>query len=296
MTLPNFVVIGAFRSGTTSLYYYLRQHPQIFLSPIKETNFLAYDAETDSHRPDPLQRFRVRTFAHYEGLFSSAGKESAVGEVSPLYLARPLAADRIKQYMPDAKLIAILRNPADRAHAGYLAAVRRGSENRSLAEVVGDARHKKARNLPGAPYIEAGFYHQNLMFYLDRFSREQITLYLYDDFRSDAGAVLRSIFRFLKVDENFAPDMSIKFNASGLPRNKLLDRLLQPTMFTKTVQARLPDWVRRPIYAGVTAINRRNLVKPELPSAVRQDLTALYKDDILKLQGLLGRDLGHWLA
>ena len=296
MTLPNFIIIGAFRSGTTSLYYYLRQHPQIFLSPIKETNFLAYDAEADSRRPDPFQRFRVKTFAHYEGLFSSVGNESAIGEVSPLYLTRPLAADRIRQYMPDAKLIAILRNPADRAHAGYLAAVRGGSESRSLAEVARDARHRMAQNLQGALCIEAGFYHRNLMSYIDRFGQERVTIFLYDDFRRDAMAVLRSIFRILDVDEAFVPDMSIKFNASGLPRNKLLDRLLQPSTLTKTVQARLPDWVRRPIYAGVTAINQRNLVKPEMPREVRQDLTALYKDDILKLQGLLGRDLGHWLA
>lgn len=287
MTLPNFLIIGAERSGTTSLYQYLRQHPQIFMCPIKEPNFFAYDDALDRDRPD---FFPVRSLAEYEALFSGATDEQAIGEASTLYLYRPAAAERIKERLPDVKLIAILRDPAERSYAGYLYALKRGRERRSFAEAVRAGRDGALQS-----YLDIGFYHRKLTPYAEWLDRGKLALYLYEDYRRDPAMVLRRMFAFLAVDDAFVPDMSVKHNVSGLPRSKLLERLLRRNSVTRTVKRRLPDWARRAVDDTVSSIHRRNRVKPAIDPEVRQDLIAFYRDDILKLQDLIRRDLSAWL-
>src|SRR5580704_17949873 len=123
MTLPNFFIIGAARSGTTALYEYLRQHPQIYMSPIKEPNYFAFYGQGIHYRgPRDQELVRssyVPSLKAYEAQFSGVAKEIAVGEASPWYLYLPEAPERIRRKVPDAKLAAILRNPVDRAFSAF---------------------------------------------------------------------------------------------------------------------------------------------------------------------------------
>ena len=290
MTLPNFLIIGAGRSGTTSLYHYLRQHPQIFMSPIKETSFFAFENGQNQFR------FPIRSLEAYEALFSKVTVERAIGEASPLYLVQSEAADRIKRHIPDARLIALLRDPAERVHAAWLAAVRQGTERQSLSAALLAYRRSVGRESTHANLFEPGFYCRNLNRYIEVFGRERLSIHLYDDFRSDVGAVLRRIFRFLDVDDGFVPDVSVRYNASGLPRNRLLDAVMRPRRITRDLKASLPDPLRRFVVTLGTRINRRNLVKPDLSRELRRELIALYREDILALQTLLRRDLSSWLT
>ena len=110
--LPSFVIIGAAKAGTTALYWYLADHPQVFMSPVKETNYFAYglDDEGNPLYGDPdLHRFPVQTSAAYEELFSGAGEALAVGEASPIYLECPQSAARIRETLPEARIICGLR-------------------------------------------------------------------------------------------------------------------------------------------------------------------------------------------
>lgn len=286
MTLPNFLIIGTGRSGTTSLYHYLRQHPQVFMSRIKETNFFAFEGN-----PDP-QLFPIQSLRAYEALFSAATGHRAIGEASPLYFVRPTAADRIKQQIPHARLILIVRNPAERAYACHLDAVRRGTERRSLAEAL----HAYRNGGRDGSSFDDGFYSGNLRRYLDRFGRDQLAVHLYEDFASAPGATVRRIFRFLDVDDGFVPDTSMRHNPSGLPRRKMLELVVRPTDFKRNLKARMPYRLRQPLMAIGNAINRRNMVKPALPQELRHELIALYREDILKLQDLIERDLTPWLT
>src|SRR3954452_17434204 len=123
MTMPNFLIVGAAKSGTTSLYYYLKQHPQVFVSPVKEPKFFAYEGEKVVYRgPGDAENNRrlVNNLADYRALFGGANGAKAIGEASPVYLYSPKACERIRHYLPDAKLFVILRDPAERAYPSFL--------------------------------------------------------------------------------------------------------------------------------------------------------------------------------
>ncbi len=126
MTMPNFLIVGAMKCGTTALYYYLEQHPQIFMSPVKEPNFFCFEGREGLDSGNS-----ITDIAAYRGLFRGVSSERAIGEASHCYLYEPRAVERIKHYTPDARLIAILRSPIERAYSHFLHAVRNGTECQS---------------------------------------------------------------------------------------------------------------------------------------------------------------------
>jgi len=142
MTLPNFVIIGAGRSGTTSLYHYLAQHRDVFMSPVKETRFFAWQAEwagkTDVDERVLRRRYPVRCLENYEALFTAAQGRRAIGEATPRYLFAPGVPEVMAAVVPDARLIAILRDPAVRAFSSWMGTVLDGRERRSFDQAVED--------------------------------------------------------------------------------------------------------------------------------------------------------------
>ncbi|MGL6339568.1 MAG: sulfotransferase family protein, partial [Waterburya sp.] len=125
--MPNFLIIGAAKAGTTALHEYLQQHPQIYLTPTKETNFFAFEGEIINFQgtgDEALKDFSITDLNTYQAEFEQVTQELAIGEACPSYLYYPQAATRIKQYIPDARLIVILRNPVERAYANFLHIVR----------------------------------------------------------------------------------------------------------------------------------------------------------------------------
>jgi hypothetical protein len=298
MTMPNFLVIGAVKSGTTSLYHYLKQHPQIYMSPVKEPSFFAFEGTASALR----ERWRgwtsydyITDIEAYRALFQGVSDEVAIGEASPAYLIHPSAPKRIRHYLPDAKLIAILRDPVESAYSAYLMERLYGSE--PLAD-FGQAIRSKERDVRKPwrlrqRYLDVGFYYIHLKRYFDIFDPSQIEVYLYEDFKTDPVGVLRDIFRFLGVDENFTPDLSIKYNVGGIPKNKgwhvffLIRPVLRPF---------IPASLRQYIVDHLANLRGRGLVKPPpLDPDVRAELIQIYREDILKLQGLIHRDLSGWL-
>ena len=194
MTLPNFVVIGASKSGTTSLYYYLGEHPDIFMCPRQSPRFFSYEG-IDCEKLDEINRRRclaaVRHLEDYRALFDDVRAEKAIGEVTPNYFHNPQAHNRIKHHVPGAKLIAILRNPTDRAYSAYWMDVRAGREKRPFAEVI----EPLARNALAVDdvkhYISEGLYCRHLQVYYDLFPSTQIRVYLTSDLKKDSvGTIL----------------------------------------------------------------------------------------------------------
>lgn len=297
MTLPNFLILGAAKAGTTALYSYMQQHPAIFMSPVKETNFFALEGQPlDFCGPgDPINKWSITDLADYERMFDDVGTATAVGEASPLYLYSPRAPERIRHYVPDAKLIAILRDPVDRAYASFLFMQRELREplDDFAAALAAEPERKAAKWEHTWYYRELGFYAQQLQRYVDCFPAEQIKVVFYQDFRADATAVLADIFRFLNVDDQFVPDMRLQPNKSGVPQNRTLQRLLKGRNPVKmAVKPFIPQRLRR---QWQNDLRNRNLVKPQLDPAVRRDLIAQFRPDIEALQTLTGRDLSAWL-
>ncbi len=300
MTLPNFLVIGTGKAGTTSLYDYLGQHPDICLSAIKETNYLDFEAAEQVPIPrdvrDRRNFFPVRSLAEYEALFSSCGHKPAIGEISPRYIYSPRAAQRIRSLIPAARMIAILRDPVERAWSSYLMYARDGYERRSFEQALADEEAGRNRQLPSGQwrYIETGFYFRHLSRYLELFDRSQIAIYLFEDLQADAPGLLRQIFGFLGVDESFVCDASIQRNRSGVPRNAILNWMTRKRRWTTAVKNSLPGGLRRRADRIVAATERRNLVRTALPEATRERLVQVYRADIERLEELLQRDLSLW--
>ena len=296
MILPNFIIIGAAKSGTTALYHYLKQHPQIYLSPIKETEFFAFEGDGLNFKgPGDLPRATITNFVDYQAQFQGVVNEVAIGEASPVYIYSSKAPERIKNYLPDVKLIAILREPVERAYSQYLMFIRDQREPlQDFAQAIEEEKNRKEQGWAwGWRYLELGFYYTQLKRYFDIFNSEQIRVYLYDDLKNNPKRVIEDICTFLNVDNTFTPDMSFKPNISGVPQNKLLHGFLRnPNVFKDLLKPFLSAKLRKRLRLN---LQNSNLSKPELKSEVKEQLLPIFREDILQLQDLIQRDLSPWL-
>jgi hypothetical protein len=270
--LPNFLIIGAAKSGTTSLYHYLQQHPDVYMSPIKEPQYYCDEGERAVPALDAYQR-----------LFDGVTSQTAVGEASPQYLNSPSAPRRIADDIPDAKLIVSLRNPADRAYSYYLGRIRGGHERAGVADAM----------RPGAFYFQTSLYHPGLSRYFERFDTSRIKVILFDDLSADAAAVVRELYTFLGVDQSFGTDVSVRHNVGSMPRSIGLNKTLLAAR--RAVRTLVPRTFGG---TGLAARAQQPLLRPAepLPSSIRRQLLDRFSDDIAKTSALIGRDLSHWLA
>jgi len=293
LMLPTFIVIGAAKAGTTALYWYLAEHPEIYMSPVKETNYFAYgvDEEGRSLFGDPeLHYFPITTLQEYEELFRDAGTALAVGEVSPMYLECPQSADRIHRAVPNAKIICFLRHPVDRAYSDYLMYLRQRKLN---FDPTRDLRADSRWARPDSHWMEIGKYYAPLARYYDRFSPDQIRVFLFDDLKRDALGVVQDVYRFLGVDPAFQPDFETPHNVGGMPASKLMESALTSRRLRTLVEPWIPqgaaNWVRR--------LRTRNMRQPpSLPAALRAELTEYFREDIDRTGELIGRSLDRWLG
>jgi hypothetical protein len=299
MTMPNFMILGAAKAGTTALYAYLAQHPQIYMSRIKEPNFFAYgDAPPPALQgpgADVIRRNAILSRAAYEQLYQGATTQRAIGEASISNLwAR--ACERIKAHVPDAKLIAILRQPAERAYSNFLYNRALGFEPLGdfAAALADEPRRREQQWSPVFCYRAMSHYAENLERYFAYFPRAQIRVYLYDDFVAQPQQLLGDLFRFLAVDEQFVPDTTARYNVTQLPRSQWLANVLrQPHPLKAWSKMLVPPALRRRLVHWTRQNNRQK--PPPLAPALRHQLTQSLQPDIARLQRLLGRDLSHWL-
>ena len=288
---PDFAVIGAAKAGTTALYWYLAEHPQIFMSPVKETNFFAYglDEHGDLLYGDPeLHRFPVKTTRQYGELFAQASEGAVVGEASPIYLECPDAAGRMHELVPTIRIVCGLRNPVDRAYSDYVMYLR--SRRRSL-DPARDLTEGSEWALPDSHWMRIGRYYKMLARYYRRFPREHIHVYLFDDLSGAPTHVVQEIYRFLGVDAVFIPDFDTPHNVGGVPRNMLVERILSSSSARRAlapvVPRRAANWARRLRTANVDKA-------PPIPEDLRAVLALHFKEEVEKTEQLIGRDLATW--
>jgi hypothetical protein len=298
--LPNFLVLGTAKAATSSLYVYLKQHPDIYLSPITELNFFAHEGRDLNFRgPGDLEYIwsdsLVATYEDYCKQFASVNGEAAVGEVSTHNLYSPQAPALIKRYIPNVKMIAMLRHPAERAFSAFAHMVRDGREETGdfTAALAREPARIRDNWEPLWHYKSMGFYGAQLSRYLDIFDREQIRVYLYDDFMAGPLDVMQDIYRFIGVDAAFVPDMSEKYNVSTMARSRQLQDMMMGKSYVRSaLRSLVPASARSRIRDYVLQHNTRRL---RLAPGARQKLGNNYRDDIGLLGRLLGRDLSHWL-
>jgi hypothetical protein len=304
--IPDFLIIGAGKSGTTSLDKYLKQHPQIFIPKVKEPNFYGYEHNTArdfENDPEELEHFQgsITELEPYLDLFKDASPTQLKGETSNTYMYHTEAPSRIKYYNPDVKLIAILRQPAGRLYSRFLHLAR---ENRLPTENFSDCMIKDTIWWRRNDLIKEGFYFKNLSPFYQLFPHENIRIYLYEELNDHPEKVLRDIFRFLNVNPDFKPDFTIRYNQSGIIKNKFLNKIYGPDGILSTglkaiLPKRIVDNLKQNsfIQKNLNDLRVKNLDKPKLDPKIRQWLThEVYGKDIKQLQSLIGKDLSHWLT
>lgn len=305
---PNFFIAGVPKSGTTALYHSVRQHPEVYMSRIKEPTYfgaadllsgrlgdsIAPHLETNRKtlelyldgRLDRLPNSAlVLDEDHYLRLFEGVRDQSAIGEASVSYFWLPKAAGAIRARVPDAKLVFLLRDPAERAFSQHLAA---GYYDPQMSF--------RERFLAGPEtkwwiWKQVGQYGTHLQRFFDLFPREQILIQLHDDYRADPLRILQNVFAFLGVDPAFQPDVSPRYNEPALPRFATLHALRRALLGRTFISRYLPPWLRGPL--------RRLYLRPRagvrMEPADRQMVIDHFRQEVLHASRLIGRDLSHWL-
>lgn len=291
MTMPNFLIIGAMKAGTTALFDVLKQHPDVYTSQ-KEPHFFSY--ENESHVPTARV---VTKLEDYKKLFGGVTDEIAIGEASPSYLIHPEAPERINHYVPDAKLIAVLRHPVERAFSQYWHYATAGEEECTdfveafKRDVAG---FEKRQGFWWRAYHYQGLYSQHLERYLELFEREQMAIYFFDDFKSNPHEFVRNVFKFLGVDESFVPIHRRGLAKTGKPKSQILyDLLTKSNAIKDFISPVIPSKLRRNLRFYV---HDKNVGKQSMKAEIYEELLPVFKDDILKLQDLVQRDLSTWLT
>jgi hypothetical protein len=300
--LPNFLIVGAGKSGTTSLYHYLKQHPDICMSENKEPCFFVSDyyknVNSKSINYENIQRRVVFNFSQYKELFNICKNEKLRGESSVDYLySYKMAIPNIKKYIGDVKIIIILRDPVGKAFSNYTHQFEFGNEVLSFEEALKkeDQRIKEGYS-PATHYATQAFYYEQVKAYIDNFS--DVKVCLFDDLKSDNIALVQDIYKFLEVDDSFVPMDDDTFNKSGVPKNRLLHTLLMKDNKLKkilrpTLKVMIPSHIMQ---SAVNYLRNKNLAYTlKIKQETKEKLQKEFEDDIRKLEELINRDLKHWM-
>ncbi len=287
---PNFFIVGTPKAGTTSLYHYLEQHPQIFLSPVKETNFFSY--EEIKAQGLFYNEEHISTIQQYLYQFDKVRTEKAIGEASVSYLFYPRIAEKIKQFNPESKIIIVLRNPIDRGFSHYLMDKRLGYTNRSLEDVIHQKGADRKQPLYYQQYIALGLYHEQVARYLSVFGADKVKIFYFEEMVKDIGKTIRDLYRFLEVDDDSTIETYEKHNTFETAKNPIIAKLYTHKRIRTTIKQIMGNEAGSRLKTFF--FSKEN--KPVLPSHLKQELINIYKPDIIKTGELLQKDLSHWLT
>ena len=292
--LPNFLIIGAAKCGTTALYYYLNQHPEISFPKLKEPKFFSSAGETFPHNgvgDMSVDKYAVKSFKKYQKLFSKI-KNKKVGEASPdsLYFHKR-TAKLIKEKLGDIPIIIVLRNPVKRAFSAYMYFKRDSRETLSFLDGLRAEEKRLGDNWDYIwGYKKCGLYHQQVETFLNEFRNVQIILK--EDLHEHPNKVLKQLFAFLDVDESFDVNSSIQHNMSGIPNNVFSRFLLSrnnicSTFIREVIKLIIPRFL-------LEKVAKKTLKKMTLSKQDEIYLTSYFLKDICKLEKLIKKDLSHW--
>ena len=294
---PNFFIVGAAKSGTTSLANYLSQHPDIYMPTIKEPKFFSVSDNTFPHKgrgDSMVDNNVIKERCTYEMLFKPGSGCKARGEASVDYLYFPTVAKKIKEYNPESNIIILLRNPVERAFSAYMHMVRDVREDLSFEDALEAEPYRKSMNWEFFWYYsDLGFYSSQVKRYLEHFSRRQVHIILFESLKENPLKVIQRIYRLVGVDASFVPDISIKYNISGVPKKKWLHNIItQPNAIKSSIKLFFPTSFRRTLSRKLV---QANLSKVEIRHQTKKLLVELYREDIFNLQKSVHLDLTHWL-
>lgn len=288
MSIPLFFVVGAAKAGTTSVYHYLKQHPEVHVHPYKDVACYFCERYGMPITPDEFSKLMIP---------NDGRQVLTAGDVCSDYLTDPQAARRIAQSFPHAKIIIILRNPADRAYSLYQWMTREGYEyltdfrDALEAEPERLARQLKSPDLISPTkdaylYFNSGLYSRQIQRYLDYFHRDQVLILSYDDLRVNGVTFMQRIYAFLGVCDNFIPEIRIH-NRAGQPWS------IRYQYFCRRWLTRVLPNKLIPFLMWLNPMKR---TKVRLDTSLRKQLSQKYSDDIKATSAMTGLNLQSWLV
>lgn len=298
MKKPDFFIVGAPKSATTSLFSYLKQHPDVFL-PKKELYYFCYDL---TFLAPPLPE------DIYLSYYKEANTQKAVGDASVYYLASQHAAASIKKFNPDAKIIIMLREPVNMVYSLHSQLLANGDEELENFEEALAAEEQRIKNgkvnyyhqgpLEAVFYTHIAKYYDQVKRYLDVFGANKVHIILFDDFKRNPEAEYRKVLSFLGL-RDIMPESFDTVNANKVNRSKALLRFtINPPKFVKVIgRVVLPHHSRRreKVVDALVKINTKYQSREPMKAETKEKLKDIYRGDVEKLQQLINRDLNHWL-
>lgn len=296
MGTPDFLLVGAAKSGTSSLDKYLSQHPDIFIPAKKEAHFFSTPDFPDQFTgpgDEGMNRYTLRSWQEYQSLFDKVHNHKAVGESSVFYLYYPGTAERIVRTIPKARILILLRNPVDRAYSAYMHLVRDGRETLDFEQSLAlEAQRKASHYEPMWLYKELGMYSGQVRQYLKHFDRRAVKVVLFEEFVRDPQSAMEQIFDFLGVDTDVHVDTGLRVNESGVPKLRwVYEFIARPHPLKELIKPLFSQRNRERLGARATSLV---LQKQTMSQATRDELTQYFAADIHMLEYLLDRDLSIW--
>ena len=294
---PNFLLVGAAKSGTTSLFNYLTQHSDIYIPEVKECRFFSQlpknykglGAEFFPNSGITDERVYFKLFCEHE--------DKVCGDMSNDYLYYyEKSIKNIKKYLGnEIKIVIVLRNPIDRAYSNYMHHIRDGWENISFEQALDDENRRIEENWGWSyHYVKTGMYYYQVKAYLDNF--RQTKIYFFEEFKFK-DSLLKDLYAFLEVRFTKELKDNKEYNVSGYPRNKLIHNLLNKDNAIKKIIKPVVNSIlpKGSIQKVVSNIQNKNLKKVSMKNDTRERLKNVFEDDIKKLSNLIEMDLSHWL-
>lgn len=295
MRKPNFFIVGAPRCGTTALYFYLKQHPDVYMCDQKEPYYFSTDFHEESDKYfKRMIRFPIRNKEQYLKLFMEANKEKIVGEGTSEYLYSKEAAKNIYKFNREAKILISVRNPIDFLYSIHSNLISWGGEDILDFKTALDIEPKRLKGnyLPkGLLWPSSLYYSERIKFseqitrYHDLFSENQVKISIYDDFKKDNLKTYRSVLEFLNVDINFIPHMKI-LNRNKKPRFNFINRIFA-ILGDTSVKNIFPITMRK----SLRKLNMKYVKRKPLDSNLSRELIIKTSPEVEKLSELLHIDL-----
>ncbi len=281
--LPNFFVVGSPKCGTTSVYHYLSKHQDIFLPSKKELNF--FSSEEIIRQNLYYDSFMVDDFNHYKDLYKNSHNFCAKGDFSVSYLFYKDVPKKIKDCVPDAKIIIFLRNPLDRSYSHYLMDFRLGYINNSIEQII---KNPKKFNTYYQQIIELSMYFNQVKRYKDLFG-DNVKIILFEQLKNDTASTINSILDFINVDKNVDLITDIKHNSFKMPKNNLVKKIYNNKKIRTFFSKLTPKIFKKAIFSIFFTYD-----KPKLTVSTKNYLSNLFHDDIKSLEKLINEDLSDW--
>jgi hypothetical protein len=302
MRKPNFFLVGQPKSGTSAIHRFLGEHPEIFMSRPKEPHFFCPDfhAITDEFHGSRAPAFHeVRDLDTYLGLFEPAGDEKILGEASTHYLYSGVAAERIHEFNPDARILIMLREPVAFLHSLHAEFLNNETEDEpDFGRALELEEHRRrGRHLPRTARCPAYLYYsarvgyaEQVRRYRSQFSADRVKIVVFDDLKEDVGAVYGEILDFLEVDPDFRPELST-VRGSRVPRSRFLNRFARRPVFRRIFRKLLPARTYDRLQSRVQSALFRTRPRDPVPQDLAARLCDRFRPEVERISELLGRDL-----